>query len=78
VGRAALELVGGPADVVYSAVKQAIITNAPVVPSVDATTAAVALRSNLSDVLMLSDPERVLLAEWLDRIADHSGKSQTE
>ena len=67
----------GLADV-YSAVQQAIVKNARVVHPVDATTVAVALRSNLSDELMLGDPERALLTEWLDRIADHSGKSQTE
>jgi len=61
----------GLANSVYNAIKRAIVTEAPVVPSRDRTTAAVALRADLANVSVLSGAERALLTEWLDRIADH-------
>ena len=50
--------------------KQAIITDIPVVRAGDAATAAVTLRAGLPGVSVLSGTERAMLAEWLDRIAD--------
>ena len=60
----------GLATAVYTAVKQAVITAAPELPSGGTTVAAVALRAELDTVDVLSGGERALLTELLDRIAD--------
>jgi hypothetical protein len=62
----------GLADSVYAAVKQAILTDSPVLPHADSTAAAVLLRADLAAISPLSAAERGLLAEWLDRIVDES------
>jgi len=56
-------------DSIYGAVKHAIISDVPVIPLGGTTSAAVALRANLSDVTVLSAAEHALMTEWLDRIA---------
>jgi AcrR family transcriptional regulator len=61
----------GLADAVYRAVKHTVITDTPEVPSGGTPAAAVALRADLANVVVLSGAERVLLAEWLDRITEH-------
>lgn len=61
----------GLATFVYDAVKQAILTEAPEVPGGGTTATAVALRANLGTVSVLSDAERSLMTEWLERIAAH-------
>jgi AcrR family transcriptional regulator len=48
----------------------AITTDEPAVPAAGPRAAAVALRSSLADVGVLSAAERAMLAEWLDRLAD--------
>jgi len=60
----------GLADAIYQATMRSIITDAPVAPAGDRAAAAAALRAALADVPTLSGPERALMAEWLDRIAD--------
>jgi len=47
----------------------AITTDAPASPVPGPAGAAVALRAALPDLPALTEPERALLAEWLDRIA---------
>lgn len=58
----------GLADTAYEAVLRAIITNAPDAPAGNTTAAAVALRSDLPNLTVLSEAEAALFAEWLDRI----------
>jgi len=47
----------------------AITTEAPAVPAAGPVGAAVALRAGLDTVDVLTDAERGLLRQWLDRIA---------
>jgi len=51
----------------------AITTDAPASSAPGPVGAAIALRAALADLPALSDPERALLAEWLDRIASPDG-----
>jgi AcrR family transcriptional regulator len=51
------------------AVIAAITTSAPAVPAPGPAAAAVTLRAALPSVDVLSEPEKGLLADWLDRIA---------
>jgi hypothetical protein len=57
----------GLADAVYDAVMQTILTNAPALPDESTTAAAVTFRTLVPDLATLSDAERALLSEWLDR-----------
>ncbi|WP_223190690.1 TetR/AcrR family transcriptional regulator [Nonomuraea terrae] len=58
------------ADAMYEAVMQVILTDAPAL-AVDGTTAAtVAFRALAPKLPMLTDAERALLSEWLDRADD--------
>jgi AcrR family transcriptional regulator len=57
----------GLADAMYDAVTQAILTDAPALPDEPATAAAVTFRTLVPDLTTLSDAERALLSEWLDR-----------
>jgi AcrR family transcriptional regulator len=57
----------GLADAMYDAVMQAILTDAPALPEEGATAAAVAFRTLVPDLATLSEAERALLSEWLDR-----------
>ena len=57
----------GLADAMYDAVMQIILTDAPALPEESATAAAVTFRTLVPDLATLSDAERALLSEWLDR-----------
>ncbi len=58
----------GLSDAAREAVIAAVTTEAPAVPGVGPLAAAVSLRAALDDVEVLTEAERALLAEWLDRI----------
>lgn len=62
----------GLADAAWSAVAQAVLVADPVPPTGGASTAAVRLRAVLPELAALSDAERSLMAEWLDRSIDVS------
>jgi AcrR family transcriptional regulator len=57
----------GLADAMWDAVAQTILTDAPALPDEPATAAAVTFRTVVPDLATLTDAERALLAEWLDR-----------
>src|SRR3984885_16355266 len=57
----------GLADAMYDAVMQTILTDAPALPEESTTAAAVTFRTLVPDLAALSDAERALLSEWLDR-----------
>jgi AcrR family transcriptional regulator len=59
----------GLADAVYAALTSAILTDQPALPAGDAVAAAVAFRAVAPGLPALTDAERALLAEWLDRIS---------
>ena len=59
----------GLADAMYDAVMQAILTDAPALPEESTTAAAVTFRTLVPDLAALSDAERALLSEWLDRVS---------
>jgi hypothetical protein len=54
------------------AVIAAITTDAPALEAPGPAAAAIALRAVLPDATALTDGERRLLGEWLDRLADHA------
>lgn len=53
----------------YDTVARTVLTDAPTLPAADATAAAVAFRAVAPQLPGLSDAERTLLNEWLDRAA---------
>ena len=55
------------ADAMYEAVMRSILTDAPTLPADGATAVAVAIRAVAPTLPMLTDAERALLSEWLDR-----------
>jgi AcrR family transcriptional regulator len=57
----------GLADALYDAVIAAILTDAPALPGEGTTAAAVTFRTVVPDLAALSEAERALLSEWLDR-----------
>ncbi len=57
----------GLAQEMYQAVLRQILTDAPEPPESGSMALAVALRANATRLDMLSDAERQLLTEWLDR-----------
>lgn len=57
----------GLADAMYDAVMRTILTDAPALPDESTTAAAVTFRTIVPDLATLSDAERALLSEWLDR-----------
>src|ERR1700722_715780 len=59
----------GLADAMYDAVMQAILTDAPALPQESTTAAAVTFRTLVPGLATLSDAERALLSEWLDRVS---------
>lgn len=59
----------GLSDAAREAVLAAITTESPVLESSSPAAAAIALRAVLPDATSLSDGERHLLDEWLDRLA---------
>ena len=58
----------GLSEASYEAVLGQILVDAPGLPEAGALTAAVALRAVAPELDMLSDSERRLLGEWLDRV----------
>src|ERR1700685_659898 len=58
----------GLVDAMYDTVMQTILTNAPALPEENTTAAAVTFRTLVPDLATLSDAERALLSEWLDRV----------
>jgi len=52
----------------YDAVMQAILTDVPAL-SEETTAAAITFRTLVPDLATLSDAERALLSEWLDRVS---------
>jgi AcrR family transcriptional regulator len=59
----------GLVDAMYDTVMQTILTDAPALPEESTTAAVVTFRTLVPDLLALSDAERALLSEWLDRAA---------
>jgi AcrR family transcriptional regulator len=72
-----LTLLGAPepdrdpalSEAAYDAVLRAIVRDAPAAPDGDLASRAVALRAGLASAAALSDAERAVMAEWLERIA---------
>jgi hypothetical protein len=58
------------ADAMYEAVTRSILTDPPTLPEDDTTAVAVAFRAVAPKLPMLTDAERALLSEWLDRTDD--------
>jgi hypothetical protein len=54
----------------YDAVMQSILTDVPALAEDSTTAAAVAFRTVVPKLPMLTDAERALLSEWLDRATD--------
>ncbi|MCD2192358.1 TetR/AcrR family transcriptional regulator [Actinomycetospora endophytica] len=59
----------GLSDAAREAVIAAITTDAPAAPEPGPLAAAISLRAALDQVDVLTDAERALLAEWLDKVA---------
>ena len=61
------------ADAMFEAVAAAILTDAPARAATGPVAAAVAFRTIVPELSMLSDAERTLLSEWLDRSITGTG-----
>ena len=57
----------GLADAMYDAVMQSILTDVPALAENGTASAAVAFLAVVPKLSMLTDAERALLSEWLDR-----------
>jgi len=57
----------GLVDAMYDTVMQTILADAPALPEDRTTAATVTFRTLVPDLATLSDAERALLSEWLDR-----------
>jgi AcrR family transcriptional regulator len=55
------------ADAMYDAVTQAILTDVPALAEDSATAAAIAFQTVVPELARLTDAERALLSQWLDR-----------
>jgi hypothetical protein len=64
------------ADAMYEAVMRSILTDMPTLPEGGATAAAVAFRAVAPELTVLTDAERALLSEWLDRAGGPLGSNQ--
>jgi AcrR family transcriptional regulator len=62
----------GLSHLAREAVIAAIVTDRPTVRATGAVGAAIALRASLPDAPILTNGERMLLTEWLDRLAQNS------
>ena len=60
----------GLVDAMYDTVMQTILTGAPALPENGTTAAAVTFRTLVPDLATLSNAERALLSEWLERVSD--------
>jgi hypothetical protein len=58
------------ADAMYDTVMQSILTEVPALAEDSTTAAAVAFRTVMPNFPRLTDAERTLLFEWLDRAID--------
>jgi AcrR family transcriptional regulator len=58
------------AEAMYEAVMRSILTDVPTLPADSAAAAAVAFRAVAPELTVLTDAERALLSEWLDRAGD--------
>jgi hypothetical protein len=66
------------AEAVYAAVMNSILIDTPADPHDDAArAAAITLHSNLPDLTGLSDAERTLMAEWLERVINDAGSADS-
>lgn len=61
----------GLADAMYEAVTRSILTDTPALAQDGPVAAAVAFRTVVPDLPGLTDTERAMLSEWLDRAAGH-------
>ncbi|WP_067563806.1 hypothetical protein [Nocardia acidivorans] len=61
------------ADAMYDAVMRAILTDMPALASDDTTAAIVAFRTLAPRIPALTEAERNLLAEWLERASASEG-----
>ena len=59
----------GLVDAMYDTVMQTILADAPALPEDRTTAATVTFRTLVPDLATLSDAERALLSEWLDRVS---------
>jgi AcrR family transcriptional regulator len=57
------------ADAMYEAVARSVLTDAPVLAEDSAPAAAVAFRTVVPELTRLTEAERALLSQWLDRAA---------
>ncbi|MGI5145743.1 TetR/AcrR family transcriptional regulator [Plantactinospora sp. CA-294935] len=64
------------ADAMYEAVMRSILTDVPTLPADSTAAATVAFRALAPTLPMLTDAERALLAEWLDRAGDSTPMPQ--
>lgn len=60
----------GVGDAMYDAVLAAILTDAPALPVAGTTASAVAFRTVVPNLPSLTDAERALMTQWLDRAID--------
>lgn len=60
----------GLGDAMYDAVSAAILTDAPALPIAETTASAVTFRTVVPDLPSLTDAERALMRQWLDRAID--------
>jgi AcrR family transcriptional regulator len=58
------------ADAMYEAVMRSILTDVPTLPADNAIAVVVTFRAVAPKLTMLTDAERALLSEWLDRASD--------
>lgn len=56
------------ADAMYDAVRRAILTDVPALAEATATAVAVAFKTLVPNLPTLTDAERALLTDWLDRV----------
>ncbi|MGI8476099.1 MAG: TetR/AcrR family transcriptional regulator [Thermomicrobiales bacterium] len=69
----------GLGDAVYDALMRSIVTDHAAEQDDDAaTSAAITLRSNLPALTALTDAERSLMAEWLQRIIDRDAGAESD
>jgi AcrR family transcriptional regulator len=64
-------------DAMYEAVLRTILTGVPALPADSTTAVAVAFRAVAPNLPMLTDTERALLSEWLDRAGGNPAGPRT-
>ncbi len=58
------------ADLMYDTLARSILTDVPALDHGDPATAAVTFQTLVPRLTMLTQPERTLMSEWLQRAAD--------